>query len=144
MMNLLRSPSRTDRVVPEGTPLPSARWRRRLSLLVPVLLAIAAASFVNLWSSIQDARRGAALAALVRPDDIHLIVSDHCAPCRQAELWLQRHAVAYSSCSIERDPRCRARYEALGAVGTPVIQVRGVSHAGFSPERLLQSLSRPR
>lgn len=118
--------------------------RSRDSLLVPVMLVIAAALFTHLWSTAQRDRSGPAVAGAARAGDIRMLVSDNCVACRRAARWLQDHRVAFDSCSIERDAACRADFEALGAAGTPVILVRGEPQLGFNPERLLAALHRPR
>ena len=63
-----------------------------------------------------------------------------------ARTWFIRNQVAYSECTIETDANCRRDFEALGAPGTPVMQVRGRNQLGFSAEALkqaLQPLGRP-
>jgi hypothetical protein len=106
--------------------------------LVAMILAISAAS--TWWGGQREAALGSEVAALAGPGDLHMISSDSCAVCVVARRWFIAHEVPFSECSIERDPACRARFDALGAPGTPVIEVRGRPQLGFAPERLRAAL----
>lgn len=143
-MSLPSEPSRTAHAVEVAVVAPAPNTRPRDSLLVPVMLVIAAALFTHQWSTTQRDRSGPAVAGAARAGDIRMLVSDDCAACRRAARWLQDHQVAFASCSIQRDAACRAEFDELGAAGTPVIIVRGEPQLGFSPERLLSALHRPR
>jgi glutaredoxin len=112
------------------------------SLIVVVLLA-ALASWA--WRSHVERGDGQRLAALARPGDIRMISSETCGWCTAARRWMTEQTIPFDECFIERDARCRADYEALGARGTPTLVVRGQQVIGFDRagiEKALQ-LSRP-
>jgi glutaredoxin len=112
--------------------------RRSLLGLVVMVLGISAAS--RWWTGRREDALGRQLAAAARPGDLRMLSSDSCAICVAARRWFVAHGVPFSECSIERDADCRARFDALGAPGTPVILVRGQPQLGFSPARLLERL----
>lgn len=112
-------------------------WAGRFGLAL-LVLGITAASLW--WGQRQEASLGAQLAALARPGDLHMLSSDHCGVCTAARQWFTQHGVAFSECSIEREPACAAAYEALRVPGTPVILVRGRAELGFNPQRLRERL----
>jgi glutaredoxin len=121
------------------TPSSRPSGRSWLALALLVLAAMAASSW---WSGRHDQRLGQQVAALARPGDIHMLSSDSCAICLVARRWMTEHRVPFSECSIERDPVCRATFEATQAAGTPVLLVRGQPHLGFEPGHLLRLLQR--
>lgn len=112
--------------------------RRSLLALVLLILAVSAAS--QWWAGRHEDALGAQVAALATPGALHMISSDTCGNCSVARGWFQRHGVRFSECSIERDPACRARFEALRAPGTPVLLVHGRPELGFDPRRLKAQL----
>jgi glutaredoxin len=118
-----------------GTARPS---RRALAGLAVLVLAVAAAN--SWWTGRHDQRLGRQVAGLVQPGDIQMLSSDTCAICTVARRWLAEHRVPFTECSIERDPVCRATFEATHAAGTPVLLVRGQPHLGFQPSHLLRLL----
>lgn len=65
-----------------------------------------------------------------------------CGYCRQAESYLQRRGIAYTSYDIEQDPAAKRRYKELGGRGVPFIVVGSQTLAGFSPQALDQLLGR--
>lgn len=123
--------------MPPSTPRP-----RRL---VTAAVVVAGAWLVHgLWVDSRQSRLGRDIAALAGPGAVHMIASDTCGPCLAARRWLQQHGVRFSECSIEREPACRARFDAFGAPGTPLLLVHGRPQLGWSPERLLAALELPR
>jgi len=112
--------------------------RRSLLGLAVLVLAVAAAS--SWWAGLHDQRLGQQVATLAQPGDVHMLSSDSCAICLVARRWLTEHRVPFTECSIERDPVCRATFEATQAAGTPVMLVRGQPHLGFQPSHLLRLL----
>jgi glutaredoxin len=96
-------------------------------LLQLMLLVAVVAGVQQVWVSHERAEASAeaatALSALARPGDIHMLSSDICPSCGAARQWLSANAVPYTECSIERDPACRATFEATRAPGTPVLRV---------------------
>lgn len=111
--------------------------RPPLSLLV-VIAVTALASWV--WRGHVAAEDGQRLAQRVRPGDIRMISSETCPYCRAARQWMTQQGVPFEECFIERDARCLADYQALGAVGTPTLVVRGQRVIGFDRARLLEIL----
>jgi glutaredoxin len=112
----------------------------RISLFGLVLLVLAISGASQWWGHRQEARLGERLARAATPGDLHMLSSDTCAICVVARQWFTQHGVAFSECSIERDPACRAEFERLQAPGTPVILVRGQPELGFNPSRLQSRL----
>ncbi len=108
----------------------------RGSLLGLVLLILAISGASTWWGQRQEAALGRDVAALARAGDLEMLSSDSCGFCIQARRWFVQHGVAFTECSIEREPACRQAFDALGAPGTPVIVVRGQPELGFSPQRL--------
>ena len=106
--------------------------------LVLLVLGVSAAS--QWWAGSQERSLGREVAALAQPGDIHMMSSDTCAICSVARHWFIEHRVAFTECSVERDDACRASFEATGAVGTPVMVVRGQPQLGFLPARLKGAL----
>jgi glutaredoxin len=116
--------------------------RKSLFGLVVLVLAVTAAS--QWWSGRHEAQLGEQVAALARPGDVHMLSSDSCGICVVARQWFKQHQVPFTECSIERDPACRAAFDATRAPGTPVLVVRGRTLVGFNPERVLAGLQLPR
>lgn len=115
------------------------RPRRSLWGLVAVVTVASAAS--QWWAGWHDRSVGAEVAALARPGDIRMMSSQTCAVCRQARAWMNEHRVPFVECTIERDARCRADFEASRAPGTPLIVVRGKGYLGFDPALLRRALA---
>ena len=111
------------------------------SLAVLLLLAFAFTAASRWWSHRQDGALATELATLVRAGDIRMLSSDTCSICASARAWFTAHRIAFSECSIERDPVCRQDFAATLAPGTPVLLVRGKPQVGFNPERLRAAFS---
>jgi len=112
-----------------------------LRRFAPLALLIAAGWFgVEVLQSFGSERIGRELAANAKPGDIMMLASETCVYCKQAHAWMKEHQVVFGECFIERDPACRAAYDALQAPGTPMMVVRGQRQVGFSPERVAQAL----
>ena len=103
-----------------------------------LLLALSVAG--HWWGHRQQMDVGRAVAALASPGDLHMYSSDTCPTCSEARRWFQRNNVPFTECSIEREPQCRAEFDALRAFATPVIVVRDLPILGFDPDRLLEHL----
>lgn len=113
----------------------------RTTLVGVALLVVGVSLATGWWQRQRQATLGEAIAALARPGEIHMIASDSCGYCMLARQWFQQHEVAFTECSIERDPACRQSFDALGAPGTPVIVVRGQPMLGFDAERVRRRLA---
>lgn len=107
------------------------------SLFIVVALA-ALASWA--WRGHVAAKDGELLAQRVKPGDIRMISSETCPYCHAARQWMTQQRVPFKECQIERDAQCLADYQALGAVGTPTLVVRGQRVIGFDRARILQLL----
>ncbi len=110
------------------------------SLLGLVLLVMAVSLASTWWTSRFKSDIGRRMAELAQPGDIRMLSSETCGICAEARLWLKAHDVAFSECTIERDPVCRSSFEALRAPGTPVMQVRQKTLLGFDPAQMLAAL----
>jgi glutaredoxin len=112
------------------------------SLLVVVLLA-ALASWG--WRSHVERQDATALKDLAQAGDIRMISSETCGWCTAARRWMTAEQIPFDECFIEREARCRADYEALGAQGTPTLLVRGQRIIGFDRAAIADALrlSRP-
>jgi len=57
-----------------------------------------------------------------------------CGYCKKARRYFQKRGIAFSEYDIETDAAARARYDALGARGVPVILVGSRRMNGFSEQ----------
>jgi glutaredoxin len=112
--------------------------RSLLSLLVVMAAVSAGASW---WRDHLAQGLGQDIARQARPGDILMLSSQTCVFCAQARRWLTAQRVPFGECVIELDPACAARYQALGAPGTPVMLVRGQAQLGFSPQQVQNRLA---
>ena len=110
------------------------------SLAGLVLLVVAVSAAAGWWREHQAAQLGRELASLARPGDIQMVSSVTCVFCERARRWMTAQQVPFTECFIERDAACAARYQSLGAQGTPTLQVRGQTQLGFSADRVRDSL----
>ena len=113
------------------------------SLMGLLLLVLVVDGGNRWWVARSDQALGQQVAAQAKPGDIRMISSENCAICLQARMWLTQNQVAFTECLIERDAVCRADFEALRAVGTPVLVVRGQAQLGFNAQRLRDALPKP-
>ncbi len=116
-------------------------WRTLASLAVVVALASGASQW---WRSHLAGSLGEQLAAQARPGDIQMLSSTTCVYCTVARRWLTDQQVPFGECFVERDADCAARYQAVGARGTPTLVVRGQVQLGFSPQQVLDGLTAAR
>lgn len=127
---------------PNEQEAPPRRGIDRKSLLALGALLFVVSTAQTWWAGRYDKRLGDSVAALAAPGDIRMISSENCAICQLARQWLLQHRVPFQECLIERDAACRADFEATGAPGTPVFQVRGRQMLGFKAEALRDLLER--
>ncbi|CAD5371713.1 conserved hypothetical protein [Rubrivivax sp. A210] len=111
--------------------------------LVLALLVLAVGGASQWWAGHRRNATAVELAALARPGDIRMLASETCGICVLARRWFAEHGIPFSECVIERDPACRAQFEASRAPGTPLMLVRGSVVVGFDPQRLLAVLQQP-
>lgn len=98
---------------------------------------------MHLWRDQSDERWAREIAANARGAEIVMYSTQSCIYCARARAWLDTHRIAFTECDIERNSVCLARYQALGAQGTPTFDVRGVRLLGFSPQDVAEALRRP-
>ena len=112
------------------------KWPR-LSLFIVIAVAWLASAA---WRGHVADRDGELLVQRVKPGDIRMISSETCPYCLAARRWMTQQGIPFQECFIEREEKCLADYQALGAVGTPTLVVRGQRVIGFDRERLLEIL----
>ena len=118
-------------------------FSRREAWALAAVVAVVGLAQVG-WRWQVEQRQGAALAAVARAGDIEMISSLTCVYCAEARRFLTQHQVPFNECFVERDAACAARYQALGARGTPTVLVRGQAQLGFDAERVTAVLAAPR
>ena len=114
---------------------------QRRSLISLVLLVLVVGGATEWWREHQAGTLGQQMAQRARPGDIRMISSTTCPFCERARRWMTLHQVSFTECFIETDAACADRYRALGARGTPTLQVRGQVQLGFSPQQVNQRLT---
>lgn len=110
-------------------------WR---SLIVFVALAWGSHQAWTWW---RDTRTAESVQAQVRADDIVMFTTSDCPYCARARAWLERHGVPWRECDIERHEACRRVFEAQGAPGVPLLNVRGRWRLGFDPAWMADTLA---
>lgn len=102
------------------------------------LLAVAALAWGGsaAWRSHVARDDGEALVQRVKPGDIRMISSETCPYCLAARRWMTQQGIPFKECFVERDAQCLADYQALGAMGTPTMVVRGERVIGFDRARI--------
>jgi glutaredoxin len=111
---------------------------RSLAVLLTLVLATSAAT--QWWGYASERRQGEQMAALAQPGDIRMLSSRTCVYCSAARRWMSEHRVRFDECFIERDPSCRALYDATLARGTPTLIVRGRLQVGFDAAGIIKVL----
>ena len=106
--------------------------------LVALVAGVGAAS--QWWSHRNDGALGVEVAALARPGDIRMLASETCSICAAARVWFTENRIPFSECLIERDPACKAAFDAAQAPGTPLLVVRGKNLLGFNPGLVREAL----
>jgi glutaredoxin len=110
--------------------------------LWPVAVIVAVVGLLTqAWQAHHDRQWGrqAAQASVQRATHaadagpVLMISSRSCAVCAVARRWLAEHRVAHRECFVEDDPPCKARFEALGAVGTPTFVWDAEARSGHAP-----------
>jgi len=114
------------------------KWPPLSLVLVVGLTALASWA----WRGHVAAGDGQLMALHAKPGDIRMISSETCGWCTAARRWMTQQSVPFSECFIERDAQCLADYQALGAVGTPTLVVRGQRVVGFDRARILDVLKK--
>lgn len=78
---------------------------------------------------------------MAKPPRITVFTTDHCAHCRAAKDFLNRHRLGFREANIGRDRRAQKAFRQLGARGVPVIQVGERRLDGFDPKQLTRLLA---
>jgi glutaredoxin len=112
--------------------------RPQLLFLFVMLIGISTAS--SWWVRHKQEVAGGQAAALARAGDIQMFSSVTCGVCIEARQWFQQNQIAFNECLIEKDAACRSTFERSGAVGTPLIVVRGRALTGFNRALVLSAL----
>ena len=112
------------------------------SLLVLVLLLVAAGAAAWGMRAYERHQLGERVAAAVKPGDIEMYSATTCGICKSAKRWFGAHDIPLQSCEIDRDGDCRKRFYALKGKGTPLFVIRGERQVGFDRERIAQALER--
>ncbi len=110
-----------------------------ISLLLVVAMAWLGS---QAWRGHVADKDGAVLVQRVKPGDIRMVSSETCPYCLAARRWMTQEGIPFQECFIERDSQCLADYQALGAVGTPTLVVRGQRVIGFDRARILDIINK--
>lgn len=120
---------------------------KRQALLVIVIVVVISVALQIGWRWRQAHHQdelGRHLAASVQAGDIEMLSTTDCVYCAHARVWFKRYAVPYVECNIDHDSACLARFQSLGAPGTPVLIVRGHPTLGFNPQQIAAQLAKIR
>lgn len=118
---------------PASPPPRSSLW----GLAVVLLLVFGG---MQAWTWWRHERQCEAVKALAQPDQITMYTTTTCPYCAKAKVWLNGHGVPWRECNIDLDASCRATFEAQGAPGVPLLQVKGHWQLGFDPLWLTRAL----
>lgn len=118
---------------PASPPPRSSLW----GLAVVLLLVFGG---MQAWTWWRHERQGEAVKTLAQPDQITMYTTTTCPYCAKAKVWLNGHGVPWRECNIDLDASCRATFEAQGAPGVPLLQVKGHWQLGFDPVWLTRAL----
>lgn len=124
---------------PPPEPTRGSLGRRGWVSLIIVLASVTALS--QGWSWWRERGIVRTVKAEATAGDIEMFTTLTCPYCAQARYWLDRHAVPWQECNVDTSATCRARFEAKGAPGVPLMHVRGEWQLGFDASRLARTLS---
>lgn len=74
-------------------------------------------------------------------NEVHIYTTSNCDACQQAKAYMYSRDIAFTEYNIDSNPDQRARFDALGGKGVPLILVKGQRMDGFDAttfERLRQ------
>lgn len=95
------------------------------------------------WQWWQQEQAANAVKALAKPGHITMYTTDTCPYCAKARVWLAGHEIPFRECNVDRDPSCRAEFDAQGAPGVPLMHVQGHWQLGFDAQWLTLALQKP-
>ncbi|MFG6447269.1 glutaredoxin family protein [Roseateles sp. BYS180W] len=110
-----------------------SRWRGLGSLALVLGVVLGLSQWAR-WS--QQDRHAEALRQLLSPGQLQMISSTTCTYCDRARTWFTQERIPFTECYIERDKACLARYQALGARGTPTFVLHEQVVLGLDLPRL--------
>lgn len=108
-----------------------------VGLLVVMALAWAGTQALSHWQAQDSARL---VRSLAKDGDIVMFTTDTCPYCATARDWLSAQQVPWQECNIDQDAHCRTVFQARGAPGVPLMNVRGQWRLGFDPVWLGETL----
>ena len=119
----------------DGTPPRTASWR---SLLLIVVVVWGSSQAWSWWRQTQATQT---VQSQARAGDILMITTTDCPYCERARAWFKQHAVPWHECNIERHEACRRLFDAQGAPGVPLLNVRGHWRLGFDADWMASTLA---
>lgn len=117
-----------------------ANTRSLWSLALLLVLIVGGSKAFNWW---KDTRTADRIKAGLGQQRITLYTTQTCTFCVDAKFWLRTHSIAWDECDVERDPSCKATFEAQGAPGTPIVRVGSHWYLGFDPNWIAEALIAP-
>ncbi len=122
---------------PPSRPRGSTSWRSLTGLLVIMALAWAGTQALSHWQTRDSTRL---VRSLAKEGDIVMFTTNTCPYCAKARGWLNAQQVPWQECNIDQDAHCRTVFQARGAPGVPLMNVRGQWRLGFDPVWLGETL----
>ena len=86
---------------------------------------------------------GRTVQSLAKPGDILMLTTATCPYCAKAREWMSARSVPWQECDVERDQRCALLYQARGAPGVPLMNVKGQWNLGFNALWLSEAIAAP-
>jgi glutaredoxin len=117
---------------------PRARQWRVLAAIL--LVTLGASKAISWWTQESTA---AQVRQQVKPGDITMYATETCPYCAKARAWMTQHGIPWQECDVEHNAVCKQTFEAQGAPGTPLMQVKGRWNLGFNPEWLRRAIEMP-
>lgn len=120
---------------------PPARPPSRVRSLMGLVLFVAVFwGLSQAWSAWKGKELAASLLGKVQAGDITLYTTSSCPYCERARRWLDQHRISYRECNVELEAACKSQYEAKGAPGVPLVNVRDQWRLGFDAQWLATAL----
>lgn len=119
----------------DRSPPRKASWR---SLLVIVAVVWGSSQAWSWWRQTQATQT---VQAQARAGDILMLTTTDCPYCAKARAWFKQHAVPWQECNIEQHDACRRLFDAQGAPGVPLLNVRGQWRLGFDADWMATTLA---
>ncbi|HIV72606.1 MAG TPA: glutaredoxin family protein [Candidatus Aquabacterium excrementipullorum] len=113
----------------------TASWRSLL-LIVAVVWGASQA-----WAWWRGEHAVQSVQAHAQPGDIMMFTTTDCPYCARARAWFKAHGVPWRECNIDQHEACKRIFDAQGAPGVPLLNVRGQWRLGFDADWLGESLA---